>query len=335
MMYTGNIEWQFSYILLAIPLVIWLYYRNQKTKGAITSYVLFSHFEDNFQFNNWKTKFIKLPEYLKLLSMILLIVAIARPRKALVNQSVTGDGIDIVLSLDISASMLTQDFQPNRLEVSKRLAKEFVDKRINDRIGLVVFSGEAFTQCPLTIDHEIINDFIEAQQVGYLEDGTAIGMGLATAVNRVKDSDAKSKIIILLTDGKNNRGYIDPETAMTLAKDLGIRVYTIGVGSDAPALGPVGRSMNGELIMDYIKGEIDEVLLEKIATSTKGKFFRAKDESELANIYTTIDELEKSKIETAVLKKYKELFRIPLLFSLLFLLSSFVSGNTVFRKFPE
>lgn len=335
MMYTGNIEWQFPYILLVIPLLFWLFYRLQKSKASVISYVLFPHFEEKFQFQNWKTKFIQLPEYLKLFAMIFLVIAIARPRKALVNQSISGEGIDIVMSLDISASMLTQDFTPNRLEVSKRLAKSFVDKRINDRIGLVVFSGEAFTQCPLTVDHEIINDFIEAQQVGYLEDGTAIGMGLATAVNRVKDSDAKSKIIILLTDGKNNRGYIDPETAMSLAKELGIRVYTIGVGSDDPALGPVGRAMNGELIMDYIKGEIDEALLEKIAKETDGAFFRAKDEDELAKIYATIDQLEKSKIETAVLKKYRELYRLPLMLSLFLLLASFVSGNTVFRKFPE
>lgn len=335
MMYTGNIEWQFPYILLVIPLLLWLFYRLQKSKASVISYVLFPHFEEKFQFQNWKTKFIQLPEYLKLFAMIFLVIAIARPRKALVNQSISGEGIDIVMSLDISASMLTQDFTPNRLEVSKRLAKSFVDKRINDRIGLVVFSGEAFTQCPLTVDHEIINDFIEAQQVGYLEDGTAIGMGLATAVNRVKDSDAKSKIIILLTDGKNNRGYIDPETAMGLAKELGIRVYTIGVGSDNPALGPVGRAMNGELIMDYIKGEIDEALLEKIAKETDGAFFRAKDEDELAKIYATIDQLEKSKIETAVLKKYRELYRLPLMLSLFLLLASFVSGNTVFRKFPE
>lgn len=335
MIYTGNIEWQFPYILLILPLLVWLFYRLLKNKNAVTSFVLFSHFEEHFSFQNWKTKFIRLPDYLKLASVILLVIAIARPRKALVNQSITGEGIDIVLSLDISASMLTQDFTPNRLEVSKRLAKTFVDRRINDRIGLVVFSGEAFTQCPLTVDHEIINDFIEAQQVGYLEDGTAIGMGLATAVNRVKDSDAKSKIIILLTDGKNNRGYIDPETAMGLAKELGVRVYTIGVGSDEPALGPVGRTMNGELIMDYIKGEIDEVLLEKIAKETNGAYFRAKDENELAKIYATIDQLEKSKIETAVLKKYRELFRVPLMLSLLLLLASFGLGNTVFRKFPE
>jgi Ca-activated chloride channel homolog len=251
----GNIEFQFPWALLLAPTLAYAFYFIHKKEKAKPKHLLVSKIDEGFIFKNWKTKYNFLPDLLKMLAMVLLVIAIARPRKALVNQSIKGEGIDIVLAMDISSSMLTQDFQPDRLEVSKQLAGEFIDKRVSDRIGLVVFAAESFTQCPVTTDHEILKDFIKGQSVGYLEDGTAIGMGLATAVNRLKDSKSKSKIIILLTDGVNNKGYIDPKAATSLAVELGIKVYTIGIGSDELSLGPVGKSMNGDYVFDYIKGE--------------------------------------------------------------------------------
>jgi Ca-activated chloride channel homolog len=330
----GNIEFHLPLVLLLIPLLVYAYYLISKKEAARPKYVLFSNIGANFKFSNWKTKYAFIPDLLKLLAMIFLVVAIARPRKALVNQSVKGEGIDIMLAMDISSSMLTQDFSPDRLEVSKRLAQEFIDKRKVDKIGLVVFAAESFTQCPITSDHEILKSFIESQGVGYLEDGTAIGMGLATAVNRIKESKAKSKVIILMTDGVNNKGYIDPNTATNLAADLGIKVYTIGIGSDEMAPGPVGKSMDGQYIFDYVKGEIDEELMKEIAAKTNGQYYRARNADELRNIYTKIDQLEKSEYEVAVLKKYKELFRIPLTLALLMMLLSFILSHSLFKQFP-
>jgi Ca-activated chloride channel homolog len=330
----GNIEFQFPWALLLIPMLIYGFLYVLSKEKAKPKYVLFSKIADDFNFTNWKTKMAYLPDLLKLLALIFLVITLARPRKALVNQSVKGEGIDIVMAMDISSSMLTQDFQPDRLEVSKKLAQEFIDKRPTDRIGLVVFAAESFTQCPITIDHEILKEFIQGQTVGYLEDGNAIGMGLATAVNRLKDSKAKSKIIILLTDGANNKGYIDPKAAAALAVELGIKVYTIGIGSDEIALGPVGKSMDGEYVFDYIKGEIDEALLKEVASQTQGQYYRAKTAADLKSIYNKIDQLEKNEIEVAVLKKYKELFRTPLIASLLLLLIAVVLSHSLFKRFP-
>lgn len=330
----GNIEFQFPWALLLIPLLIYGFIYLLRKEKDKPKYVLFSKIADEFNFSNWKTRMANLPDLLKLFALILLVIVLARPRKALVNQSVKGEGIDIVMAMDISSSMLTQDFQPDRLEVSKKLAQEFIDKRPTDRIGLVVFAAESFTQCPVTIDHEILKEFINGQTVGYLEDGTAIGMGLATAVNRLKESKAKSKIIILLTDGANNKGYIDPKAAAALAVELGIKIYTIGIGSDNFALGPVGKSMDGEYIFDYIKGEIDEDLLKEIASQTQGQYYRAKSAEDLKAIYNKIDHLEKNEIEVAVLKKYKELFRGPLLVSMMLLLISVILSHSLFKRFP-
>ncbi len=330
----GNIEFQFPWALALIPLLVYGYIFISGRERKRPKYLLFSKIADDFKYSNWKTKYRFLPDLLKIIAVLLLVVALSRPRKALVNQTIKGEGIDIMLAMDISSSMLTQDFQPDRLEVSKKLAQEFIDKRIADRIGLVVFAAESFTQCPLTIDHEILKDFINGQTVGYLEDGTAIGMGLATAVNRLKDSKSKSKIIVLLTDGVNNKGYIDPNAAAALAVELGIKVYTIGIGSDQLSLGPVGKSMNGEYIFDYIKGEIDEPLLKEIAADTKAQYYRAKTVDDLRTIYAKIDQLEKSEVEVAVLKKYTELFRIPLMAALFFMLLSFTLSHSLFKKFP-
>lgn len=272
-----------------------------------------------------------LPDVLRLLSLSLLIVAMARPQLTLTEEKVEAEGIDIMLAIDLSSSMLSRDFQPDRISVSKMVAKEFVEKRPYDRLGLAVFSGEAFTQCPLTTDHLILTDFLESIQVGMLTDGTAIGMGLATAVNRIKNSESKSKVVILLTDGVNNQGYIDPITAAQIAKEYGVSVYTIGVGTEGMALSPVNRRLNGQYSFGMAKVEIDEALLEEISKLTGGKYYRAIDRESLEQIYEEINELEKTKIEVNVFKRYKEEFRRFLIFGLLLLLVEIVLRNTVLK----
>jgi len=246
--------------------------------------------------------------YLRYLILILFILAIARPRLALKEEVVNAEGIDIMMIVDLSSSMLSKDFSPNRLESSKKVAVDFISNREYDRIGLTVFSGEAFTLCPLTSDHEVLNGLIGEIQAGILTDGTAIGNGLSAAINRLKDSDAKSKVAILLTDGVNNKGYIDPELAIEIASEFGVKVYTIGVGTNGLAQSPVGKNRRGEFIYDYVRVNIDENLLRKIARDTGGLYFRAKDENELRQVYDEIDALEKTEIELNVFKRYSEEF---------------------------
>lgn len=259
-----------------------------------------------------------LPDLLRLLSMLFLIVAIARPQTALQEETMKGEGIDIMLVMDLSGSMLAEDFKPNRLEVSKEVAKQFVDMRQFDRIGLTVFSKESFTQSPLTTDYEILKNYIDELQVGMLSDGTAIGMGLATSLNRLKDSPSASKIVILLTDGENNSGYIDPMTAVEIAKEYGIKVYTIGVGSDGNARMPVGK--RGSIFSFGVqRTSIDEDLLTEMAEKTSGKYFRAIDKTSLQNIYKEIDRLEKSEIDLQSYKRYADHFRIFLWIGLMLL----------------
>lgn len=319
--------------LLLIPFLLATYYFLFQKEKSNPVQLRYSFLNKTNIYSNWKSRFYYLPEVLKLLSFIALIVGLSRPRIPAINESIKGKGIDIVIALDLSLSMLTQDFEPNRLETSKKLSMEFVKNRISDRIGLVVFSGESFTQCPLTVDHEILLQFISQQQAGYLADGTAIGMGLATAVNRIKDSKAKSRVVILMTDGVNNSGYVNPTEAGNLAAELGIKVYSIGIGSDEFALGPVGINMNGEVVMNYTKSEIDEEVLSSIAEKTGGKYFRAKNLNEFQNIYKAIDALEKTEIESTVLKKYEELFRTPVLIGLFLLMISFILKATIFRRY--
>jgi Ca-activated chloride channel family protein len=255
----------------------------------------------------------------------------ARPQLNLKEEKVKAEGIDIMMALDLSSSMLSKDFSPDRLEVSKMVAEEFVGKRQYDRIGLVVFAGEAFTQCPLTVDHNIVKDFLSDLKVGMVQDGTAIGMGLATAVNRLKDSDAKSKIIILLTDGVNNTGYINPITAAEIAKQYGIRVYTIGVGTMGSAMSPVNRGIDGEYYFAMSRVEIDTELLKKISEMTSGQYFRAIDRASLENIYAEIDRLEKTEIEVNVFKRYKDEYRPFLMMGLGLILLSFILQHTIFK----
>jgi len=242
----------------------------------------------------------------RLTVLALVIIVIARPQNVDKWQSSTTEGIDIILALDVSGSMLARDFDPDRLEASKNVATEFISGRPYDRIGLTVFSGESYTQCPLTSDHAVLINLMREIKSGIIEDGTAIGVGLSTAINRIKDSDAISKVIILLTDGVNNRGAIDPLTAAEIAKAFGIRVYTIGVGSmgyaDYPVQTPFG------IQYQKMQVEIDEALLQKIAVMTGGVYFRATDNTSLQQVYSEIDKLEKSKIETREHSKREEMF---------------------------
>ncbi len=271
---------------------------------------------------------------LRMLTLAVLIIAMARPQAGSKSREVITEGIDIMLCMDVSTSMLAEDFQPhNRLEVSKLVAQDFIRGRANDRLGLVVFAGQSFTQCPLTLDYGILLKFMEQIECGMVEDGTAIGNALANCVNRLRDSKAKSKVAILLTDGQNNRGEIDPITAARVAKAYKIRVYTIGAGTRGEALYP---------IMDPIWGkryerrpvDIDENLLRQVAQITSGKYFRATDKTSLEKIYKEIGELEKTKIQVKEYTRYDERFVGYALAGLLLLLAEIVLANTRFRKLP-
>ena len=318
------------YLLLLIPAaIVWYWFKDpdSRPKFQISSYQAIAAAGKSF-----RHYFIHLQFVLKLLAFAMLIFALARPQSSSTRQNVNIEGIDIVLAMDISGSMLAEDFKPNRLEVSKEVAKDFILGRPGDRIGLVVFSGESFTQCPLTSDHPILINLLKEIKSGMIEDGTAIGDGLATAVSRLKESDAISKVIILLTDGENNRGFIDPVSAAEIAKVFGLRVYTIGVGSIGTAPYPVQTPFG----MQYqeVEVKIDEALLQDIAGMTNGKYFRATNSAKLKDIYNEIDQLEKSKIDvTEHRKKSEEFFPFALL-ALIFLLTDFVLGVSLFRRFP-
>jgi Ca-activated chloride channel family protein len=273
--------------------------------------------------------------WLKIAGLGLLIIAMARPQSGATLEEVTTEGIDIMLVLDVSTSMLAEDFKPNnRLQAAKLVAKEFIEGRRNDPIGLVIFAREAFSQCPLTLDYGVLIDILQRVEVASEAwDGTAIGNGLATAVARLKDSNAKSKVIIMLTDGENNAGEIDPVTAAQVAQTFGIRVYTIGAGTRGTAMYPFSHPLFGKQYRP-IPVEIDEDLLTRIADITGGKYFRATDTDKLREIYHQIDELEKTKIEVKEYTKYTELYIPYVLAGLLILLLEMALRNTVLRKLP-
>jgi Ca-activated chloride channel family protein len=293
-------------LLLLIPAAGWWYFSKRKKDQTAIRLSSIAPFDSNLSFKA-KAHLYLLP-LLRGLALCLLIVALARPQLSYEQEDVKGKGIDIVLVMDVSASMLSQDFEPNRLEVSKKVAARFVEKRIMDRIALVAFSGEAVTKCPLTTDKSVLNQILAGLQCGELEDGTAIGMGLAAGVNRIKESVTASKIIILLTDGVSNKGYIQPLQAAQIAKEFGLRVYTIGVGSEGEALSPIGKRGANDFVYGMVPVEIDEALLTDIATSTGGKYFRAKDKETLVAIYDEIDKLEKSEIKIGVVHHRKDVF---------------------------
>lgn len=322
---------EFLLLLLLLPVIAWWYRGRYRTHYAPITMSNIAMFKGQ---SSWRGKARALLPILRGLTFIFLVIALARPQRLLSEENVEADGIDIMLAIDLSSSMLAQDFEPDRLSVAKRVAADFVQKREFDRVGLVVFSGEAFTQCPLTTDHKVIQDFLDNLQSGLLQDGTAIGMGLATAVNRLKDSPAKSKTIILMTDGVNNSGYFKPEDAMALAQTLGIKVYTIGVGSTGEAMSPVGRRADGKYVFGLVPVEIDEALLQNIASTTGGKYYRATNNKELEQIYAEIDRLEKSRIDVTSIKRRSETFANWVLMALCLVALELLLRYTIFRTIP-
>ncbi|MGE5108162.1 MAG: vWA domain-containing protein [Sphingobacteriales bacterium] len=320
--------WFFALMALIPVLITWYWRNNLKRQSSL----MISSTRGVEAAANFKTAFHHLPFILRLLSLALFITAMARPQTRNDEQRKEGEGVDIVLCIDVSGSMNAEDLQPNRLEAAKQVAASFVDNRPTDRIGLVVFSGESFTQCPITADHGVVKLQILNIRSGFLEDGTAIGTGLATSVERLKSSKSKSKVVILLTDGENNGGLIDPQTAKEIAKSLKVKVYTIGVGTDGfapiPQVTPLGTIRSNE------KVNIDEKLLTEIARETGGRYFRAKDNEGLKNIYGEIDNLDKSQAEVSTYTNYTERLVPFVIAALALLLLELILRYTTFKKFP-
>ena len=320
----------FLFLLALVPLLILWYFRGFGKRGGTLQ---FSHL--GFLKKVHKRSAIRARHTLfslRIAVVILLIVALARPRGRMINEEIPVEAVDIVLAMDVSTSMLAEDIEPNRVEATKEVAKEFIKNRKVDRIGMVVFAGEAYTQCPLTSDYGILMTLLDQMHVGMIEDGTAIGMGLATAVNRLKDSEAKSKVIILLTDGRNNRGSIDPPTAAQAAQAFDIRIYTIGAGKHGVAMFPVNDMMGRHYIPRKV--EIDETMLRKIADMTGGKYFRATDRRSLESIYREIDTMERTEIKVAESQEYPDLFYYLAYLAGALLLAEIVLAHTRFRKIP-
>lgn len=312
-----------------LPAMVYWYVKNNNRQQAGLKVSSIKSFKG---MTSWKNYFRHLPFVLRLLAVACIVVALARPQTRNEEQQAEGEGVDIILCIDVSGSMTAQDFTPNRMEAAKKVAADFVDKRLTDRIGIVIFSGESFTQCPLTTDKAVLISAIESIRNGLLEDGTAIGDGLSTSVDRLRTSKSKSKVVILLTDGENNGGLIGPTNAKEIAKAFGIRVYTIGVGTDGYAPFPIKTDLG--VIIQQQKVTIDEKLLKQIAGETGGKYFRAKDNAGLENIYTEIDGLEKSKVEISKITRYTEKYFPLVMVALAFLLLEVLLRFTVFKKFP-
>jgi Ca-activated chloride channel family protein len=273
-----------------------------------------------------------IPIGLRMMAIALFIIALARPQSVSDKQNISTEGIDIVLELDISGSMLAEDFNPNRIDAAKQVASEFIDGRMNDRIGLVVFSAESFTQCPLTTDYPVLKNLLRDVKNGMIADGTAIGLAIANGVNRLKDSKAKSKVMILLTDGVNNRGEIDPITAARIAATYGIRIYTVGVGAKGEAPYPVQTPFG--IRRQMIPVDLDEKVLTQVADMTGGKYYRATDNRKLKAIYKEIDQLERTKIEVTAYKRYSELYGGWLIAGLLAFVLEIGLTSTLLRKNP-
>ncbi len=318
----------FYFLALPIGIIIWYAIKHKSNSSTI----VFSGTEYIKNKPTIKQKLRHVPYLLKVIASVLLIIAIARPQSSVNWEESTTEGIDIVLAMDISGSMLAQDLKPDRLEASKNVAMDFISKRINDRVGLVIFAGESFTQCPLTTDHNVLVNLFKDVKSGMVDDGTAVGMGLATAVNRLKNSKAISKVIIVLTDGVNNSGTIPPLTAAEIAKKFGIRVYTIGVGTEGFAPYPFQTPFG--IQYQEVEVKIDEKTLQDIATLTDGKYFRATNNKSLKEIYKDIDTLEKSKIEVAKFHKHSEEFLPFTLWALSLLFVSFILQITYLRQIP-
>ena len=335
MMNWSNFEFlnpEFLWGLILIPFLAAWYFFMRKKEAAVLTMPNVKGFKVK---PSILSKLKPILALLRVLALAAIIVALARPRNVSVSKKTkTNKGIDIVMAIDVSASMLARDLKPNRLEALKKVAIDFVDRRPNDRIGIVVYAGESFTQTPITSDKAIVKRTISELKWGQLEGGTAIGMGLGSGVNRLKESKAKSKVIILLTDGVNNSGNIDPRTATELAKELGIKVYTVGIGTNGMADFPWSKDpRTGRLNFRKQQVEIDEDLLKEIAKETNGKYFRATDNTSLKEIYDEIDKLEKTKIEEFKYYNYQEMYRSLVLLALGLLLLEFLLRNTLFKSF--
>lgn len=315
-------------LLLLIPFMLWWQQRTRKKANAAMRLTTLSGIA--FVKPTWRVSFRPVLTVMRVIALVALIIALARPQSSNVTENIDSEGIDIVLSVDVSGSMLAEDLKPNRIEAAKKVAMNFVDQRPTDRLGLVIFSGESFTQCPITIDHNVLKEQISQVKSGVLVDGTAIGMGLATGVDRLRYAKGKSRILILLTDGVNNTGLIDPMTALEIAKSYKVRVYTIGVGTEGQAPFPVQTPFGIQKQM--VPVQIDEPLLRKIATETGGKYFRAVNNRSLDAIYKEIDTLEKTKIEISSYKHYAELFFPFALIAVICLVLEMVLRYTVFRS---
>ncbi len=329
-----NIEFanpKLLWLLLLVPLaILWYVVRHKKQEASV-------HFSDLSGLaklpKSWKPYLRHLLFALKLAALALLIVALARPQSSSTNSTSNIEGIDIVMAMDVSGSMLARDLKPDRLTAAKRVASDFVNDRPGDRMGLVIFSGESFTQVPLTTDHGVMLNMLAEMKNGLIDDGTAIGDGLATAISRLKDSEAISKVVILLTDGMNNAGSVDPYTAAEMAKLFGIRVYTIGVGSYGTAPYPVQTPFGTQI--QQMRVEIDEKLLTTIANSTGGRYYRATSNQKLDEIYTEIDKLERSKIEVTEFRRLHEEFYPLVAWALALLLLEFLLRKTIFRTITD
>lgn len=319
----------FLLLLLLVPLIVWYIFMLRKTQATF-------QLSTSSAFNGVKpslrVRFRHLPFVLRVLSIILIVIVLARPQAVNNWEKSDVEGIDIMMALDVSGTMLSKDFNPDRMEAAKKVASEFINDRPKDKIGLVIFAGESFTQCPLTVDHGILLNLLGEVHYGMIDDGTAIGLGLANSVNRLKNSKTKSRVIILLTDGSNNQGEIAPLTAAEVAKSYGIRVYTIGVGSRGNALAPVQTPYG--IRYQNVPVDIDENTLRQIASITGGEYFRATNNASLKNIYNQIDKMEKYRINVSKISKRQELFLPFALLALLLILLDVVLRRTYLRNIP-
>jgi Ca-activated chloride channel family protein len=321
---------EFFWLFLILPMaLLWYFFKRKEQTASLKISTIKGFSSDNFL-----PKLKPLLFVLRLLGLAAIIVAMARPQtKEVSTKTKTTNGIDILMAIDVSTSMLARDLKPDRLSALKKIAADFIKKRPNDRIGLVVFAGESYTKTPITSDKGIILNSLKEVTFGTLEDGTAIGMGLATSVNRLKESKALSKVIILLTDGVNNAGFIEPQTAAELAIEYGIKTYTIGLGTKGNALSPIAYNSDGTFRYSMMPVEIDEALLKTIADATGGAYFRATDNASLEAIYEEINKLEKTEIEEFKYTNYEEKYRPWLLLAGILLLFEWLLRNTIFRSF--
>lgn len=329
----AHIEYLFL-LLLLIPYVVWYVLHRKKSEPTLQVSDTHAYLSAP---KSYKLYLIHLPFLLRLITLAMLVFVLARPQTTDNWENAEVEGIDIMLAVDVSTSMLAEDLKPNRIEAAKEVAAEFINGRPNDNIGLTIFAGESFTQCPLTIDHAVLLNLFheidcDVAKRGMIADGTAIGMGIANAVSRLKDSQAKSKVVILLTDGSNNRGEISPLTAAEIAKSFGVRVYTVGVGSNGTAPYPIDTPMGVQYL--HQKVEIDEATLRQIATISGGQYFRATDNSRLYEVYDEIDQLEKTKLNVKEFSRKEEEYHSYALVALICVLLELLLRHTILKRIP-